>query len=144
VRFSIPVSSLLIIFGIGYAVLAIKLRRRSRYLFFAALFFQTGVFLLLNALDIIRAPQVWPLFSIFTGIALLFTGWHRYKAFKVNYAVLSATFVILGVIMIVFALDLLPFSLAQFVRNWWPLLVLLAVLLLALLLIGTKYRRKRL
>jgi hypothetical protein len=145
VQISILVSSLLIIFGIAYAVLAIKFHRHSRYLFLTALFFQTGAFFLLNILGFIRIgfPQAWPLLSIFTGIALLFAGWHRYRAYKANYIILSATFVILGIIMMIFALDLLSFSLAQFVRDWWPLLVLLAALLLALLLIGSRYGRKK-
>jgi hypothetical protein len=145
VYISIPISSLFIIFGIGYAILAIKLHRRSRYLFFAALFFQTGVFLLLSDLNIIHAefPKTLPLLSIFTGIALLFAGWHRYRAYKPNYVILSAAFVILGVIMMIFALNLLSFSLAQFVRHWWPLLILLMALFLAILLISTRYDRKK-
>jgi hypothetical protein len=145
VQISILVSALFLILGIGYGVLAIKFHRRSRYLFFAALFFQTGAFLLLSVLGIIPFgfPGAWPLLSIFTGVALLFSGWHRYRAYKANYVILSATFVILGVIMMIFALDLLSFSLAQFVRDWWALLVLLTALILALLFIGTKYGRKR-
>jgi hypothetical protein len=145
VHISILISSLFIIFGIGYAILAIKLHRRSRYLFFAALFFQTGVFLLLAALDLIHIgfPEAWPLLPIFTGVALLFAGWHRYRAYKSNYIILSAAFVILGAIMMIFALDLLSFSLAQFVRDWWPLLVLLTALFLTLLFVSTRYERKK-
>jgi hypothetical protein len=145
VYISILISTLLIIFGIGYAILAIKLHRRSRYLFFSALFFQTGAFLLLETLNILPVgfPEAWPLLPIFTGIALLFAGWYRYRAYKSNYIILSAAFVILGIIMMIFALDLLSFSLAQFVRDWWPLLVLITALILALLILSTKYERKR-
>jgi hypothetical protein len=145
VYISILISSLLIIFGIGYAILAIKLHRRSRYLFFAALFFQTGAFLLLGILGIIHIgfPKAWPLLPIFTGVALLFAGWHHYRAYKPNYIILSAAFVILGVIMMIFALDLLSFSLAQFVRDWWPLLVLLTALFLTFLFISTRYEKRK-
>jgi len=122
------VSFLLIIFGIGCAILAIKLRRRrSLYLFLAVLFFQTGIFFFLNAIYIIRIgfPQAWSLFPIFTGAALLPAGWRRYGVFRTTYIVLSTAFVILGAVMLFFALNLVAFSLAQFARDWWILLVLL-------------------
>lgn len=138
---AILVSFLLIIFGIGCAILAIKLNWRSLYLFFAALFLQAGLFLFLNTLHIthIGFSQSWPLLSIFTGTALLPAGWHRYGVFKANYIVLSVTFIILGSIMMVFALDLVDFSLAQFARDWWPLLVLLTGLTLVLISLATHF-----
>lgn len=135
------VSFFLIILGISCAIFAIKLNRRSLYLFFAALFLQAGLFFFLNAMNIIHVGflKSWPLLSIFTGIAFIPAGWHRYGIFRPNYIVLSAAFIILGSVMMVFALDLVAFSLAQFVRDWWPLLVLLAGLILVLVSLGTKY-----
>jgi len=145
VRIYILISGILIIFGISYAILSIKLHRRSLYLFFAALFLQTGLFLFLIALQVIRIgfPQAWPLLPIFTGTALFLAGWHRYKVFKVNYIVLSAAFVILGAVMMIFALDLISLPLAQFVRDWWFLLVLLGVILVLISLGVRNARRNR-
>jgi hypothetical protein len=138
---SVLVSFLLIIVGIGCAILAIKLNWRSLYLFFAALFFQAGLFLFLNTMHIthIGFSQAWPLLSIFTGTALLPAGWHRYGVFKANYIVLSAAFIFMGSIMMFFALDLVDFSLAQFARDWWPLLVLLTGLTLVLISLATHF-----
>jgi len=137
----ILVSFLFIILGISCAVFAIRLNRRSLYLFFAALFLQAGLFLFLDVIHIIHVgfPRTWPLFSIFTGVALLPAGWHRYGVFKANYIVLSAAFIALGSVMMIFALDLVAFSLSQFVRDWWPLLILLTGLVLVLISLGTKY-----
>jgi cell division protein FtsW (lipid II flippase) len=78
--------------------------------------------------------------SIFSGIALFPAGWHRYGIFKVNYIVPSIAFVILGTALMVFSMHLVPFSLAQFVRNWWPLLLALAGLTLVLVSVCTKTR----
>jgi hypothetical protein len=50
----------------------------------------------------------------------------------------SIAFIILGCILLVFSLDIVPFSLTHFVRSWWPLLVALAGLILILLSIGTR------
>jgi len=121
------ISFLFIILGIGCAILAIKLRRRSLYLFFAVLFLQTGVFLFLNAIYVVRMgfPQAWSLLPLFTGIALLPAGWRRYGVFKTTYIILSTAFAIMGTVMMFFALHLVAFSLAQFARDWWALPVLL-------------------
>ena len=144
-QISILISSILIIFGIAYAILAVKLHRRSRYLFSAVLLFETGVFLLLSSLNIIGIgfPKAWSLLPIFTGIALLIAGQYRYRVLKPNYIIMSAAFIILGIIMMIFALDLVSFSLAQFVRDWWFLLVLFTVIILALIFLGTRYDFKK-
>jgi hypothetical protein len=128
-----------IILGIGCAVLAIKLNKRSLYFFFAAFFMQTGLFLFLSALSIIpfSPSQAWPLLSVFSGIALFPAGWRRYGALRSRYVVPSAAFVILGSGLMIFSLDLVSFSFAQFVKNWWPLLIVLAGLTLVLISLGT-------
>ena len=140
-RASILLSFFLIILGTGCAMFAIKLNWRSLYLFFAALFLQAGLFLFLYAMHIIpiKLSQSWPLLSIFAGIALFPAGWHRFGILKVHYIVPSVTFVILGSMLMVFALDLVSFSLAQFVKNWWPLIMVLAGFILVLLSISTKH-----
>jgi hypothetical protein len=139
---SVPVlvSFLFVIIGVGCAVLAIKLHKRSLYLFFAALFLQIGLFLFLKALDIIQVSltRVWPLISVFSGIALFPSGWHHYGAIRSRYLVPSIAFVILGSVMMVFSLDLVDFSFAQFIKDWWPLLIVLAGLMLVLISLGTK------
>jgi hypothetical protein len=139
-RTFILISFFFVLLGAGCAVLAIKLNKRSLYLFFAALFLQAGLFLFLSALHIIPVSfsQAWPLLSVFSGTALFPTGWHRHGTFHIRYLVSSAAFIILGSVLLVFSLDLVSFSLAQFVRNWWPLLVVLAGLILTLVALSTK------
>jgi len=139
-RASILVSFLLIILGVSCAVFATGLNRRFVYLFISALFLQAGLFFFLLTLRIlpIKLSQSWPLLSIFTGIALFPAGWQRYGAIKAVYIVPSIAFLILGTILMIFALDIVSFSLAQFVRNWWPLLLVSAGLTLVLVSLGTK------
>jgi hypothetical protein len=134
-RASVLLSFFCVILGVGCAVLAIKLNKRSLYLFFAAFFMEVWLFLFLSALHIIPVSfsQAWPLLSVFAGVALLPTSWHRHGAFRVRYVVSSILFVVLGSVLLVFSLDLVSFSFSQFVKNWWPLLVLLAGLILILI-----------
>jgi hypothetical protein len=138
-RLSILISFSFIILGIGCAVLAIRLNKRSLYLFFAAFFMLAGLFLFLSALSIIpfSFAEAWPLLSVFSGIALFPAGWHRYGAFRSRYVVPSIAFVVLGSVLMIFSLDLVSFSFAQFMKNWWPLLVVLAGLTLVLISLGT-------
>jgi hypothetical protein len=136
---AVLVSFFFVVLGVGCAVLAIKLNKRSLYLFFAAFFLQIGLFLFLSALSIIpfSFSQAWPLLSVFSGVALFPAGWRRYGSFRSRYVVPSAAFVILGSGLMVFSLDLVSFSFAQFMKNWWPLLLVLAGLTLVLISLGT-------
>ncbi|MDR2257950.1 MAG: DUF5668 domain-containing protein [Treponema sp.] len=145
-RLSVLISFSFIILGVGCAVLAIRLNKRSLYLFFAAFFLLTGLFLFLAALSIIpfSFSEAWPLLSVFSGIALFPAGWHRYGAFRSRYVVPSIAFVALGSVLMVFSLDLVSFSFAQFVKNWWPLLVVLAGLTLVLISLGTNNNNREL
>jgi hypothetical protein len=139
-RTMVLVSFLLVLLGICCAVFSLSFNRRSSYMFYAALFFQAGLFLFLDAVHIIPINlfRTWPLLSIFAGIAFLPAGWRRYGALKANYIVISAAFIALGSVLLVFSLELVDFSLAQFIRNWWPLLLLLAGLPLVLIALGTR------
>ncbi|MDR2951934.1 MAG: hypothetical protein LBU82_01690 [Treponema sp.] len=134
------ISFLFILLGVGCAVMAIKLKKSSLYLFFAAYSFQVGLFLFLSSLNIIPVAfsRAWPLLSVFSGIALIPTGWHRFGRVRIKYIVPSLAFIILGSFLLVFSLDLVSFSLAQFVRDWWPLLILLWGLIFMLVSLGTR------
>ncbi|MDR1399133.1 MAG: hypothetical protein LBJ41_04345 [Treponema sp.] len=141
---SVLVSFFFVLVGAFCATLAAKLNRnkfkRSVYLFFSTFFILVGLFLFLSALTIFPVPffQAWPLLSLFSGLALIPAGWNRFRALRFRYIVPSVTFIMLGCILLVFSFDMVPFSFTQFVLQWWPLLVMLAGLILVLLSIGTK------
>jgi hypothetical protein len=139
-RISILWAFFFIIIGAGCAVLAVKLNKRSLYLFFAAFFMLTGFFVFLSSLGIIPVSfaESWPLLSVFAGLALFPAGWHRYGSFRSRYVVPSITFAALGCLLLVFSFDMVPFSFTQFILRWWPLLVVLAGLILVLISLGTK------
>ncbi|MDR3170990.1 MAG: hypothetical protein LBU17_05090 [Treponema sp.] len=139
-RISILLAFFFVILGSGFAVLAIKLNKRSLYLFFAAFFILVGFFLFLSALSIfpVTFAQDWPLLSVFSGLALFPAGWHRYGALRSHYVVPSLAFVILGSVLLIFSFKVIPFSFAQFILNWWPIIVVLAGLILVLISLGTK------
>ncbi|MDR2020871.1 MAG: hypothetical protein LBQ14_08920 [Treponema sp.] len=139
-RLSVLGSFFFVIIGAGLAFIAIKLTRRSIYLFFACFFILIGFFLFLSVLQIVSFSfsQGWPFLSVFAGLALIPAGWYHYNAVKGRYVVPALVFIILGCILTVFSFDIVPFSFKQFILNWWPIVVALAGLLLLLLSLGTK------
>jgi hypothetical protein len=139
-RLSILRAFFFVIIGVLLAFFAIKLNKRSLYLFFAAFFLLVGLFLFLSALRLIPISfsQSWPLLSVFAGLALVPAGWHRFGAIRIRYMVPAVVFVILGSALMAFSFNIVPFSFKQFVINWWPLLVVLAGMVLVLISLGTK------
>jgi hypothetical protein len=141
-RVSVLVSFLVVIIGAVFAVVAVNLNKRSLYFFIAAFFLQIGFFLFLSALHIIpfSLSEMWPLFSVFAGFSLFIAGWHRYGKIKPWYVVPSTALVVLGCVLLLFSFDLFPFSFSQFIQNWWPLLLVLAGLVLVLASLKTKIK----
>jgi hypothetical protein len=141
-RISVLAAFFFVVIGSGCAFLAIKLNKRSLYLFVAAFFMLVGFFLFLAALSIIPVSfsESWPLLSVFAGLALFPAGWHHYGAVRSRYVVPALAFAALGCLLLVFSFDVVPFSFTQFILHWWPLLILLAGLILVLVSLGTKNR----
>jgi hypothetical protein len=138
-RLSVLGSFLFVVTGAVLAAFALKLNGRSLYLFFSAFFIQMGFFLFLSAVKIISTPfsRLWPLLSVFAGLSLIPSGWHRYRSFKSRYAVPGAAFVFLGCLLLLFSLKMVPFSFSRFMINWWPLLIVLAGLMLVLIALSS-------
>ena len=141
-RISVFFSFLLVVAGALCAVLAIRLNKNPSYLFFASFLMMAGFFLFLSALGIISLPfsRAWPLLSVFSGLALLPTGWRRYGVLRRRYIVSACAFVILGCALLIFSLRMVPFSFSQFIQEWWPLLLVLGGLTLVLISLGSRKR----
>ena len=137
---SVFLSFLLVVVGAFCTVFALRLNKRSSYLFFASFFTMAGIYLLLSALGIIPLPvsRAWPMFSVFSGLALLPVGWRRCGGFSSRYFVSSCAFIALGCILMVFSFHIVPFSFSQFMRAWWPLLFVLGGLTLVFISLVAK------
>jgi hypothetical protein len=134
---------LLLIIGGSCVFLALKLRRRPLYLFFAAFFSLVILFLLLKITGISgwTLEQSWPLLSVFAGLALLPAGGRRYGAIRPIYLIPSIALVVLGGFLMLFSLRIINFSFKQFVLGWGPVIIVVAGLALILISsIGGKER----
>jgi hypothetical protein len=139
-RLSIIVASAFIIAGSLFAFLAVAMNKRSVYLFLAAFCILIGFFLFISSLSVvpIMLRDWWPVASIFAGLAMIPAGWHHYGIIKPRYVVPSVIFIILGVALLFFSLGIVDFSFKQFLIRWWPLLFVMAGLILMLIALGTK------
>jgi len=138
-RLSVLLSFLFVIIGALCAALANKQNKRTVYIFFACFLILVGLFLFFSSLGIVPVAlaRYWPLLSVFAGLALLPAGWGHYRAFRYNYLIPALAFVILGCVLLVFSLKMVSFSFKVFIINWWPLLLVLAGILLVLLSLGS-------
>ncbi|MDR0599534.1 MAG: DUF5668 domain-containing protein [Treponema sp.] len=141
-RLSVLWSFLFMSIGAFCAALALKRGKRALYLFFASFFILVGLFLFLSALRIIPVSlaQGWPLLSVFAGLALLPAGWRHYRAFRYRFLIPSLAFVILGCALSIFSFKVVSFSFRLFIIHWWPLLIVLAGMVLVLLSLSSKSR----
>jgi hypothetical protein len=131
---TIPAAIFLLI-GVLFALFAFKLVHRLQYMFLAAFFIQLGLFLLLIILKTIPYPfsKVWPAISIFAGTALLPASRFRSHPSIARFVVPAIAFIVLGIILLVFSLDIVTFSFKRFILTSWPLLLLFAGVFLLLL-----------
>ena len=134
----------LLVSGGFCAALAIRLNKRSMYLFFACLLMMTGIFIFLVALGILplTIQRSWPMLSIFSGLALLPVGWRSHGRVHPRYFISSCAFVLLGFALMGFSLRIIPYSFMAFVHTWWPLIFLLGGFTLVLTSISSRKERK--
>jgi hypothetical protein len=128
-------SFFLMIIGGFCILLAIKLKRQSLYLFFAAFFILLGLFLLFKVTGVIKLTlkQSWPLLSIFAGVALIPAGRFRYGTIRGIYLIPSIALSVLGGFLMIFSLKLTDFSFREFMLNWCPAIIIMSGVILILL-----------
>ena len=139
-RLSVMWSFLSVIIGALFAILAIKLNKRTVYLFFASFFILIGCFLFLSALRIIPfgLAEGWPLLSVFAGLALLPAGWRHYRYVSYRYLIPAVAFMALGFILLIFSFKVAPFSFKRFIITWWPLVFVVSGIILILLSLSSR------
>jgi hypothetical protein len=137
-------SFLFLIIGGLFIFLAKKIKRRPLYLFFATFFILLGLFLLLHVTGIVilTLKQSWPLLSVFAGLALLPAGSYRYGTIRRIYLIPSVALIILGGFLLLFSLKVTHFSFKQFILNWYPVIILMAGIMLILLSLSSNNRER--
>ncbi len=134
-------ASFAIVIGVLLAYVAVRIHKAARFIFGAAFLILSGIFLIILASGILNSSirQLWPIFVIFAGVSLFPAGWFRYRSIQARFIIPMLAFLILGSVFFLFSLGLVPTSFKAFFLEWWPLLLILAGLILTLVSLGSRF-----
>ena len=123
---------LLIVFGATMIYLGMTFLKKGIYIFIGLSSTMLGVLKLLLEAQILpyKSSQIWPIAIIIFGISLMPAGIYNFKRLRSIYLFPAITMILLGVFFMLFSLDIVKMSFAEFFINWWPLLLLIAGVLL--------------
>ncbi len=94
------------------------------YVFLGTSMLLTGLLLLLTGTVLqVALARVWPVFMTVIGVALLLYGFRKHGAARVTFTIPAAAMVLLSVLFLPFSLDLVSTDFAEFVKIWWPMLL---------------------
>jgi hypothetical protein len=118
--------------GVIYLFLIIKRSLRPQYLFVATFLILCGLFFLIYniALTHIGLGRLWPIFVGFIGISLLPPGIKAFRRLRAAYSIPAFAFIILSTIFFLFSFRVFKMTFREFIIGWWPLLLVLAGLVL--------------
>ena len=117
--------------------LSLALYRRALFFFLGMYLCFASIFNLIVASDAISLSmrQLWPVEVVLSGVCLTVTGLFKQHRFTTRYFFPALSLMALGVIFLLFSLDIIPISFASFFIRWWPaLLVAVGVFLVVLFL----------
>lgn len=113
----------LLLVGAGAIWLYLALSRRftSGAVFGGTMLGLSGLLLVLSEFLGWRTGQIWPLFMVALGLALMAKGLSRSGSLGASYLVPALCFIGLGFFFSAFSFDATPLSFKDFMRAYWPL-----------------------
>lgn len=123
---------LLIVFGATMIYLGMTFLKKGLYIFIGLSSTMLGVLSLLLEAKILpyNSTQIWPIIIIIFGISLMPAGIYNFKRLRSIYLFPAITMILLGIFFMLFSLNLVKISFAEFFIKWWPLLLLISGILL--------------
>ncbi|MCQ2572539.1 MAG: hypothetical protein MJ182_01460 [Treponema sp.] len=115
----------IMISGMIITYFSVALFHRSHLLFTGIMLGLSGSFSIFVTRDITSFgfSELWPVFLFLTGISLFLAGFYKFKKVRLSYLVTSIAMVLLGVVFLLFSLDVVKMSFASFIALTGPFLV---------------------
>ena len=83
--------------------------------------------------------DLWPVIVIIGGISLFASGLYRAKRMQLSFFVPSVVLLVLGILFLLFSMNVITVSFFAAVSRWWPLMFVFAgIMLVVLFLVWTK------
>ena len=118
--------------------------KRAIPLFLGIMLLLSGFLILLVNVNIFELGlyQLWPLFVIFSGIALSISGFFRYKRLVGAIFVPTLLLFAMGGFFLLFSLNIIKVPFRDFALMWWPMLFVLTGIALVILFLYTQGNQK--
>lgn len=102
--------------------------RKSWMLCTGLFLFLTGILLLLIDAHIIpySIGNLWPVVVMFGGVCILLSGGYRAHRLRPGFTVPAVAIILLGILFLLFSLDIITAPLSQVVALWWPVFLIIA------------------
>lgn len=102
------------------------------------------IYLVIKLVDrIFLWKELWPLFAIASGIALIISGLIIKKKLTPSYFVPASVLFGMGLFFMIFSLDLLPIGFLDFIKRWWPCIPALCIGILLGMFVFNKETEKK-
>ncbi len=140
------VPNVFLLIGLFVLYLSLTGKRRTFFIFVGLLFCSSWLLLLLTSSRIIpyTLMEMWPVMVVLSGIMLIPLGFIRYGFLPISFFVSACMLFGLGIIFLLFSLDIIKMSITAFASQWWPLIfILFGISLIGLFFYTQKHEREK-
>ncbi|MCX7023791.1 MAG: hypothetical protein NT080_04135 [Spirochaetes bacterium] len=116
--------------GVILVYVTVTFGKKSGFFFSGMALSVTGVILVVMYAAGWSLFMTWPLFMVGIGASMLPAGYRRYRSLKAVYLVPAVLFALLGGFFMLFSFRIVHFTLKRFVSVWWPLVFVMAAIVL--------------
>jgi len=139
----IPV--VIILAGLFWLNLGYFIPHRKEYIFFGLASALVGMMAFLNNTVLPRwsFDQIWPIYMGLIGISMIpYAVKHSYNT-RVTLLIPAMALILMALVFVPFSFDLVTTDFLDFVRRWWPLLLILFGVVMIVTYFFKEYRRRR-
>lgn len=124
-----------LVFGALLLYISFVKTHKAKHIFLGSLFALTGILFLFADSKMIPygLNELWPCIVINTAISLIPAGVFRYKKIHPVFFVPAVVIALMGIIFLLFSLDIITQSFSKVLSMWWPLLFVLSGIVLVIL-----------
>lgn len=130
------------IFGIIIVIISRRITHKFSHLFMGQIFISWGITSILIAVAIpYTTKELWPVYGILAGIAMLISGYLKYNCVKFGYLIPSVTLVGMGCWYLLFSMHIISLSFRYVVMTLGPaFLISIAAILMIYFFVQQKHK----
>lgn len=123
--------------GVFMLFFAFTRRKTVWTVFFGYFLTASCFFLMISSSDMTNhtLAQLWPVLAIICGAAFLAAGITVHKKLLLSNVILSLFMILMGILFLLFSMDIITIPFSTFASRWWPLLLIAFGLLLVIVFV---------